>query len=287
MEDQVPLPYFHEPRGDNTSVSEEKSHFQYHFLAMIALRRLIARIHQSIHGSMSSPNSITRRPSTNSPRADSTGRAESAEDYGGPPLHVIKELARQLESWRSLLPQPLQWSDSERHDFPNLNPMSRRPADSLFASDQGPVPINHRFNLDIITGQLRTRFYYAKFMIYRPFVYKALHFPELMTVDDANYCALSMQSACMWPLSMAPPKNKKRLVPHLFTWTQNFVGILLLLRMTTENECLRQICNEKVSRQDMQQTVCLLLDWLRDIKQVDGIAEWSWKILEPLYANGF
>lgn len=52
MEDDVPLPYFHvgpdqdDPSG---SLSEERSHFQYHFLAMIALRRLIARIHGVIH----------------------------------------------------------------------------------------------------------------------------------------------------------------------------------------------------------------------------------------------
>lgn len=52
MEDEVPLPYFHEahdPQGRSTHVSEERSHFQYHFLAMIALRRLIARIHGVIH----------------------------------------------------------------------------------------------------------------------------------------------------------------------------------------------------------------------------------------------
>lgn len=52
MEDEVPLPYFHEAhdsQGRSTHVSEERSHFQYHFLAMIALRRLIARIHGVIH----------------------------------------------------------------------------------------------------------------------------------------------------------------------------------------------------------------------------------------------
>lgn len=120
-------------------------------------------------------------------------------------------------------------------------------------------------------------------MIYRPFVYKALHFPELMTPEDANYCALAIQSACLWPLAMAPPKNKKRLVPHLFAWTQNFLGILLILRLTTESACLQQICDERVNREDMEQSAQLMLDWLRDMRQVDGIAEWGWRILEPLY----
>lgn len=55
LEDIVPLPYFHE--GDESQVSgnaragDDRSHFQYHFLAMIALRRLISRIHEVIHES--------------------------------------------------------------------------------------------------------------------------------------------------------------------------------------------------------------------------------------------
>ncbi|THW79380.1 hypothetical protein D6D19_01255 [Aureobasidium pullulans] len=266
LEDQVPLPYFHGSESNYGNPSDEKSHFQYHFLAMIALRRLVARIHESIHCS-------------------SNATAELSEDYGGPPVHVIKELARQLESWRSLLPRPLQWSDNDKTEFPNMGSASRQGTDSLFSMDQGSVPINHRDNLDIMTAQLRTQFYYARFMIYRPFVYKALHFPELMTEEDQICCALAIQSACLWPLILAPPKNKKRLVPHLFTWTQNFVGILLILRMTTENECLKKICNERVNRKDLEQTTTLMLEWIQDIKQVDGIAEWSWKMLGPLYSR--
>ena len=147
------------------------------------------------------------------------------------------------------------------------------------------MPITHKYNLDVVTAQLRTRFYYARFMLYRPFVYKALHFPELMTVDDATCCGLAIKSACAWPMAMAPTKDKKRLVPHLFAWTQNFMGILLILRMTYENDILRQICDDQVNRDDIQKTAALMLDWIRDVKQVDGIAEWNWKILEPLFAG--
>lgn len=50
LEDQVPLPYFHDSENNYGNPSDEKSNFQYHFLAMIALRRLVARIHGSIHG---------------------------------------------------------------------------------------------------------------------------------------------------------------------------------------------------------------------------------------------
>lgn len=200
-------------------------------------------------------------------------------------MAVVRELARQLESWRSLLPRPLQWRDSDKLDFPNADPATRRPNETLFSPDQGPVPIGHRLNLDIMIAQLRTRFYYARFMMYRPFVYKALHFPELMTVEDRNCCALAIKSALLWPISLAPPKNKKRLVPHMFAWTQNFMGILLILRMTTENECLRSICDEHVNRDEVQQSVSLMLEWMRDVKQLDGIAEWSWGLLEPLWSS--
>ncbi|KAF4550695.1 Fungal Zn(2)-Cys(6) binuclear cluster domain-containing protein 6 [Elsinoe fawcettii] len=263
LEDQIPLPSFQQTRN-MASESDESSHFHYHFLAMIALRRLIARIHASLH-------------------SDNDTRAENSEDYDGPPIHLVKELARQLESWRTYLPQALQWSDAEMHSFPNVNPLARRQPSPLFTVQDNGEPTNHRYNLDIVTGHLRTRFYYARYMIYRPFIFKALHFPEAMTQDDASYCALAMQSACMWPLAMSPCRYKKRLVPHLFTWTQNFLGILLLMRMTSESECLRTICEERVNMRDMQNTVGLMLDWINDMKTLDGIAEWSWNLLEPLF----
>jgi hypothetical protein len=49
LEDFVPLPYFHEGSDSSSAAADDRSHFQYHFLAMIALRRLIHRIHVVIH----------------------------------------------------------------------------------------------------------------------------------------------------------------------------------------------------------------------------------------------
>ncbi|KAK5127671.1 hypothetical protein LTR08_004352 [Meristemomyces frigidus] len=226
------------------------------------------------------------RPSTFSGDQASSG-ADVADDYGGPPAAVIREMVRQLDSWRALLPRPLQWNDNDRFDFPAADPTSRRPNEPLFTVDQGPIPIGHKYNLDVVTAQLRARFYYARFMMYRPFVYKALHFPELMTADDCNCCALAIKAACMWPLVMSPTKNKKRLVPHLFAWTQNFMGILLILSMTLANECLRRIIDEGgvVGRPEIDITVQLMLEWVQDAKQLDVIAEWSWTILQLLSAG--
>lgn len=297
FEDIVPLPYFiegqdmHTPGfpvqavGVQTAEDRDRSHFQYHFLAMIALRRLISRIHEVIHECKSSRHSrFIVLICAHTPYLASTTQPESSDGYGGPPLTVIREMSRQLESWRSLLPRPLQWQDNEKLEFPNIDVGSRRPNEPLFSPDQGPVPIGHKYNLDLVTAQLRTRFYYARFMMYRPFVYKALHFPELMDAEDEYCCGVAIKAALLWPIALAPPKNKKRLVPHLYAWTQNFLGILLILRMTTENECLRQICEEHVDRDDIHKTVALMLEWFRDVRQVDGIAEWSWQILDPLYS---
>ncbi|KAH9845066.1 GAL4-like Zn(II)2Cys6 (or C6 zinc) binuclear cluster DNA-binding domain [Teratosphaeria destructans] len=294
LEDEVPLPYFHSESSPTTV--EEGSHYQEHFLAMIALRRLISRTHTVIHEcerAASNAEPLWRTAGRNGSQAHtpltaaSPGRTETTtNDYGGPPVAVIREMVRQLDSWRALLPRPLQWSDADRFGFPSRDPLSRQPNEPLFSIDQGPVPIGHRCNLDVVSAQLRTRFYYARFMMYRPFIYKALHFPELMTPDDCNCCALAIKSACMWPLAMAPPKNKKRLVPHLFAWTQNFMGILLILRMTTVNDCLRSVIDERgvVGRSEIERTIALMMDWVRDVKQVDGIAEWGWKILDPLFS---
>lgn len=318
LEDEVPLPYFndgsdpqqHQEQQQSATISnaqqpnshalDEPSHFQYHFLAMIALRRLIARIHAVIHEcerAQASGHAHKIEPlwrgrgkeaqGQETPSTSSTQPGDNAEDYGGPPVAVIREMARQLDSWRALLPRPLQWTDSDRFNYPATNPTNRRPNEPLFTQDQGPIPIGHRFNLDIVTAQLRTRFYYARFMMYRPFVYKALHFPELMTNDDYNCCALAIKSACLWPLAMAPPKNKKRLVPHLFAWTQNFVGILLILRMCSVNDCLRSIVDEGgvVGWHEIDSTIQIMLEWVQDVRQVDGVADWAWKVVQPLFST--
>jgi hypothetical protein len=216
----------------------------------------------------------------------SSAQGEPYESCGGPSIPAMCEMDRQLDSWRSFLPIHLYWLDNDMFDFPNGDPTRQRLTGPLFSPDQGPVPVGHNYNLDVATALLRTRFYYARFMMFRPFIYKALHFPELMTSDDASCCAFAIRAACLWPLSMAPPKNKKRLVPHLFTWTQSFVELLLVLRMARGNSVLRQICDERLSEDDLQKTTTLLLDWIRDVKQVDGIAEWSWTILEPIFADG-
>ncbi|KAL1632277.1 hypothetical protein SLS56_003857 [Neofusicoccum ribis] len=260
-EDEIPLP------GEllNHSTAEDQQTVM-HFLAMIALRRLVTRVHKTI---FEASNSTSEMP----------------EGYGGPPTHVIRELARQLESWRSMLPRPLQWADDPpeaRFHYSHFDSMKNM---RLFTPDGNRVPVEDRNALDVVTAQLRSRYYYTRFILYRPFVYKVLHWPELATDEDRQLAALCIKSALMWPIALAPPKNRKRLVPYLFAWTQNFIGILLILRVTTINNILADACRMSVDQTELMLTVQYLLEWIADVKATDGIAAWSWRFLEPLFRD--
>lgn len=210
-------------------------------------------------------------------------RAESVDNYGGVPTLLIRELSRQLTSWRSLLPPALQWMDDDRFTFLNATSIGRPNSVPLFMSEGNADPIGYENIIDILTAHLRTRYYYARYILYRPLIYKALHFPELMSASEAGYCGLAMSSMCLWPSLMAPPRAKKRLVPHLFAWTQNFLGMLLIFKTVEGSDYLRQICEQNTLQERIKETAALMLDWIEDVKQVDGTAEWSWTIMERLF----
>jgi hypothetical protein len=101
-------------------------------------------------------------------------------------------MCRQLESWRSLLPKPLQWLDNDRFDCSDSATFTHAFTGLPVPLREEAFPISHEYNLDILNAQLRTRFYFARFLLYRPFVYKALHFPAMMSADDARCCALGI-----------------------------------------------------------------------------------------------
>jgi hypothetical protein len=49
----------------------------------------------------------------------------------------------------------------------------------------------------ILTASLQTRYKFALYLIYRPYIYKALHTPELVTKDDLEGCAKALYvSSC-------------------------------------------------------------------------------------------
>lgn len=135
------------------------------------------------------------------PQGGSTG----SEEFVGPTTTTLKQLAGQLDQWRLLLPRNLRWKESDPASFPLAalqpnyaapldphfadiprSPRPEHPGQALFSADldfeNEPLPYVYHIQVAL----LRTRYYYARYMVHRPFVYKALHFPDHMTQEDAE-----------------------------------------------------------------------------------------------------
>ena len=69
---------------------------------------------------------------------------------------------------------------------PNLAQPSTQHNVPLFSADLTAEYVQYPYAYDIQVALLRTRYYYAKYIIYRPYVYKALHFPDQMQQEDAE-----------------------------------------------------------------------------------------------------
>jgi hypothetical protein len=85
---------------------------------------------------------------------------------------------------------------------------------------------------------------------------------------------------------MSPASRRKRLVPYLFCWSQNFLGILIIFHMTRHNDMLQNIranlCGPNFET-EVNVSIELMLDWIRDLKSSDPIAMWCWKVLKGIY----
>lgn len=292
LEDTVPLPHFHGlvQSGEKSSVpsadsprmlaADKKTDPAFHFTAIITLSRLMRRADEVVHRCepILSEAQLLRHGSSIQPNCHAS--ASGSPSHTEAPSKLVEELSRQLDCWRDALPKRLQWSDSDRFDFKTFEPLPQELRNNSFSPlrNLGPGELDH--NVDVAIAQLRTRFYHARFLVFRPFIHKAIHSPELMDSGDRVKCAFAIDAACLWPLSLAPPKNKKHLVPHLFSWTQNFVAIILILRIYYRSALLRDICKEfRISRNSIEDTINSMEEWLQDVRQVDGFADWSTRVL--------
>ncbi|KAK4039297.1 hypothetical protein C8A01DRAFT_16706 [Parachaetomium inaequale] len=305
MESIVGLPDFSGPYSEDDYMSNQESYFQEHFASQIVLRRLLVDFHvvlgtgSSAHGPMSAPFS----PTGTCP--------------GGANQVTIRQLALQLEQWRGMLPLHLRWHEDAPGAFPSSNanlynptaaslftpattPISpamptttQQPAAAatltaplMFTTDLDAAPPRYPYALDVQVALLRSRYYYTKYLIHRPFLYKALHHPDAMAHDDAVGAAECLKATLKWPVAMSPTCRNKRLVPCSFFFTQNFFGILVLLHLSTTVPLLRRIrrtlCGERFEL-DARETVGLYLDWLRDLKGVDRGTVWHWEVVRAMY----
>ena len=210
---------------------------------------------------------------------------------------AVQHMALQLDDWRGMLPPHLRWDDRP-------GPAPPLPQHQLFpeysysgtASASYPRP----YALDLQPGILRTRYYFTKYLVHKPFLYKALHYPDQLSHDDALGAAACLQACLRWPLTMAPTCMHKRLIPCVFLTTQNILGILVILRLAQQMPVLIRIkglvasgndgggsshssmTTEEFDR-DAQETISLCMAWLRDLRGVDRAASWAWDVVKGIY----
>jgi hypothetical protein len=280
---RVGIPSFNTPFCEADHRGNLSSYFEAYYASQVALWRLCTNLNNNINDSM-------------------TNTTSSNDDFRGATPSSLKQLASQLTQWRGMLPRDLQWAEDDPASFPtpqpmtlggydprpdpNLSPSQENFGLPLFTTDLDSEPVHYPYAYDMQVALLRTRYYYAKYMVYRPFVYKALHFPEQMTQEDAEGFAECLCSCLKWPLTLSPTSRRKILVPFLFCWSQSFLGILLIFHLTRHNPMLRdiraQLCGPRFEA-EADQTVQLMLDWIRDLRSSDPIAMWYWKILQGIY----
>ncbi|KAI0478711.1 hypothetical protein GGR56DRAFT_336009 [Xylariaceae sp. FL0804] len=266
-----------------TCIRNEVTHVQEHFASQIVLRRLCVEFHTTLSSAFSS-NVV--RPSV-PPRLETPVTSAAA---------VPKLLAAQLDQWRGLLPVYLRWHEDNAEgpsrlgpalfDQPMYPPVMDPDTNITFTADLDANPVDYPYASDIQTAGLRTKYYYAKYLVYRPFIFKALHHPEQMTNDDAGAAAECLKAIVKWPITMSPICFRKRLVPCLFFWTQNVLGVLLLLHLSQQVPILLRIRATLMGDafdQDARETIILCLDWIRDLKDIDASAMRCWTILKGIY----
>jgi hypothetical protein len=111
----------------------------------------------------------------------------------------MAELGQQLDLWRESLPISLQWCDEERLCTSSYEHQDNCNSGQPDAGENHSSVVGAKVQ-QVMSATLRSRFYYARFMTYRPVIYKAMHFPELLQEVDVEQCILAVRSACMWPL---------------------------------------------------------------------------------------
>ncbi|EGO52276.1 hypothetical protein NEUTE1DRAFT_125788 [Neurospora tetrasperma FGSC 2508] len=163
------------------------------------------------------------------------------------------------------------------------------PQPQMFTADLDAPPIRYPYAHDVQVALLRSRYYYAKYLIHRPFLYKALHHPDAMMQEDAIGAAECLKASLKWPIAMSPSSLQKRFVPCPFFFTQNFFGILVLLHLVLSDKVpiLTKIkdtlCGGERFELEAKKTVELYVDWIRDLKDVEPSAVWDWDVVCAMY----
>jgi hypothetical protein len=162
LEDQIPLPHFHNPaRGDRQSSGpplddsgvfavDDQTDPALHFVAMITLSRLIRRADEVIHSYEPTlgETELLWQGSDRNPRTNASAYLPLGQ-YSGPPWRLVEELCYQLDCWRNALPQRLQWDDGNRMDFEKVEPLTTALHTSFFSPLRNLRPSELDYNVDV------------------------------------------------------------------------------------------------------------------------------------------
>jgi hypothetical protein len=212
LEEQVPIPKFigFETTGYvstryPSSTVVDDSYFQYHFLAQVAHRIILTRIRHSLY---------------------------FYSDSGAIPLPAVNtELRHQLEQWRNNLPPAIQFPDSY-HPQSYSTPADPSPSSAASPNPISPRPADPNRPLSpavaVTDAMLRGRHMIAQFHIGRPYLYKALRIPNLLTEDDLEQIKSGLQNAMDWPVTQGIFRKMKSCIPIKFAFCSQFFGQILL-----------------------------------------------------------
>ncbi|CAI7660780.1 unnamed protein product [Penicillium bialowiezense] len=223
LEEQVPIPKFigFETTGyaSNRFISSsgvDDSYFQYHFLAQVAHRIILTRIRHSLY---------------------------FYSDSGTFPLPAVNtELHHQLEQWRTNLPKSIQFNHApysahlaSSHPTPGTPSIHPSPSASVASPVQlsSPRPRTDQ-NRPLSPGtavtdaMLQGRYLIARFHIGRPYIYKALRIPHLLTDEDFVQVRSGLQNAMGWPVTQGIFRKMKSCIPIRFAFCSQFFGQVLL-----------------------------------------------------------
>ncbi|KAM0335755.1 hypothetical protein ACHAQA_000805 [Verticillium albo-atrum] len=167
LANSIPLPVV-----PSATTDPRLAQYQFFFLALIAIRKLLNRILLYLYSRDQPDDSHA----AGSPSADAPTLFLSASHS------MITELDRQLEEWRACLPASL--------NFASYAPSEERVP---------PEPHRPRTTEERLRGFLMARYFAAKSIIYRPYIYRVLHTcaPSHLSEEDRAGARTAVGAAFM------------------------------------------------------------------------------------------
>ena len=102
-----------------------------------------------------------------------------------PAAALVQELSRQLINWRKHLPAAIAWDEDQPLEPVDDINMSNSGSSSYEEQERHPSIADYRL---IMNAALRTRYKYAGYLIWRPYIYRVLEVPMEMTRDEIEHC---------------------------------------------------------------------------------------------------